>query len=56
MFEPKYGIEVGLGARAPDEEAKEGKENITPYWRTLKNCRLVYEKYPGWVAAQKKLL
>ena len=30
------GIFARIAAGAAEEEAKEGKKNITPYWRTLK--------------------
>ena len=30
----------------------EGKENITPYWRTLKSKGELNEKYPGGIEAQ----
>ena len=36
--------------------AKEGKKNITPYWRTLKQGGVINEKYPGGVKIQKELL
>ena len=32
--------------------AAEGKQAITPYWRTLKSKGELNEKYPGGVAAQ----
>ncbi|MFQ6052232.1 MAG: hypothetical protein ACE5K4_11145 [Candidatus Hydrothermarchaeota archaeon] len=62
----KYGATIGcpittgifarIAAGAADEDAKEGKKNITPYWRTLKAGGVINEKYPGGVEAQKKLL
>ncbi|MFH1381453.1 MAG: hypothetical protein ABIH70_00985 [Chloroflexota bacterium] len=30
----------------------EGKEDITPYWRTLKSGGELNEKYPGGAASQ----
>jgi len=50
------GIFARIAAGAADEEAKEGKKKITPYWRTLKAGGVINEKYPGGVTAQKKLL
>ncbi len=46
------GIFIGIAARAAEEAAAEGKENTTPYWRTLKSKGELNEKYPGGVAAQ----
>jgi len=46
------GIFAGIAARAAEEEATEGKEDITPYWRTLKVGGLLNEKYPGGTEAQ----
>ncbi len=50
------GIFARIAAGAADENAKEGKQNITPYWRTLKAGGVINEKYPGGVESQKKLL
>ncbi len=46
------GIFAWVAAHAADEEAAEGKRNITPYWRTLKSSGELNEKYPGGVEAQ----
>lgn len=46
------GIFVSIAARAAEEAAAEGKENITPYWRTLKSGGELNEKYPGGIEAQ----
>jgi len=43
------GIFARIAAGAADENAKEGKQNITPYWRTLKAGGVINEKYPGGV-------
>jgi hypothetical protein len=50
------GIFAGIAARAAEEDAAEGKKNITPYWRTLRVGGTLNEKYPGGVAAQAKCL
>jgi len=50
------GIFAWIAANAAEEEAEEGKKNITPYWRTLKTGGFINEKYPGGVEGQKKLL
>ncbi|MFC2071527.1 hypothetical protein ACFLUU_02255 [Chloroflexota bacterium] len=36
--------------------ATEGKEDITPYWRTIKSKGELNEKYPGGVEAQATYL
>jgi len=46
------GIFISIAARAAEEAAAEGKNDITPYWRTLKLGGLLNEKYPGGVEAQ----
>ena len=46
------GIFANIAARAAEEEAVEGKKDITPYWRTLKSSGELNEKYPGGVEAQ----
>ena len=46
------GIFIGIAARAAEEAAAEGKEDITAYWRTLKSGGELNEKYPGGVEAQ----
>mgnify|MGYP006269862283 CR=1 FL=1 len=50
------GIFAWVAAHAAEEQRQEGKEDITPYWRTLKTGGLINEKYPGGVEGQKKLL
>jgi len=46
------GIFAHIAAHAAEEAAAEGRENITPYWRTLKSGGELNEKYPGGVEAQ----
>jgi alkylated DNA nucleotide flippase Atl1 len=50
------GIFASIAARASEERATEGKKDITPYWRTLKEGGIINEKYPGGIEGQKKLL
>jgi len=50
------GIFAWVAAHAAEEEAAEGKKDITPYWRTLKSGGVINEKYPGGVDNLKKLL
>jgi len=46
------GIFAWVAANAAEEAATEGKQGITPYWRTLKAGGELNEKYPGGVEAQ----
>ena len=50
------GIFAWIAAHAAAEELEGGRKRVTPYWRTLKTGGEVNPKYPGGVAAQRKLL
>jgi len=50
------GIFAWVAAHAAEEEAAEGRKDITPYWRTLKSGGELNPKYPGGVEAQTKRL
>jgi alkylated DNA nucleotide flippase Atl1 len=50
------GIFAWIAAHAAEEQRREGKKDITPYWRTLKAGGVINPKYPGGVEGQKKLL
>ena len=50
------GIFAWIAAHAAEEAAAEGKQDITPYWRTLKSGGELNEKYPGGVEAQSARL
>lgn len=50
------GIFASISARAAEEAAAEGKQDITPYWRTLKSGGELNEKYPGGVETQAACL
>ena len=50
------GIFAWISANAAEEDAAEGKKDITPYWRTLKVGGVLNEKYPGGVDGQAKRL
>jgi len=50
------GIFAWIAAHAADEALSKGRKRVTPYWRTLKTGGEVNPKYPGGVAAQRKLL
>src|SRR5439155_8024345 len=50
------GIFAWIAAHAAEEDAADGKKNMTPYWRTLKTGGELNPKYPGGIAALKKRL
>lgn len=50
------GIFARIAAEAAAEQLAEGKNDITPYWRTLKAGGEINEKYPGNIEGQKRLL
>jgi hypothetical protein len=50
------GIFAWIAAHAAEEDIASGREDATPYWRTLKSGGLLNEKYPGGVLAQKEKL
>jgi len=50
------GIFAWIAANAAEEQSQEGKEDITPYWRTLKTGGVINPKYPGGVEGQKEIL
>ncbi|MBC8324255.1 MAG: MGMT family protein [Verrucomicrobia subdivision 3 bacterium] len=50
------GIFAWIAAQAAEEALLDGRKRVTPYWRTLKTGGEVNPKYPGGVAAQRKLL
>lgn len=50
------GIFAGIAARAAEEDAADGKKDITPYWRTLKVGGTLSDKFPGGVEAQASKL
>lgn len=41
------GIFAWIAANAAEEMVKEGKKNLTPYWRILKTDGEINQKYPG---------
>jgi hypothetical protein len=50
------GIFVWIAANAADEQASKGEENVTPYWRTLRDDGALNQKYPGGVQKQAQRL
>jgi alkylated DNA nucleotide flippase Atl1 len=50
------GIFAWIAAHAAEEDAAEGKKDITPYWRTLKAKGVLNPKYPGGLETQAEKL
>lgn len=50
------GIFSSIAAHAAEEERAENKQEITPWWRTLKSSGELNEKYPGGIENQSRLL
>jgi alkylated DNA nucleotide flippase Atl1 len=50
------GIFARIAAEAAAEDEKDGRIDITPYWRTLKAGGEVNPKYPGGCEGQKERL
>lgn len=50
------GIFSWIAAHAAEEARREGKTEITPWWRTLKSDGSLNEKFPGGAENQAKLL
>lgn len=50
------GIFSWISANAAEEDEREGRKNITPYWRTLKLGGELNPKYPGGIENQSKRL
>jgi hypothetical protein len=50
------GIFAWIAANAAEEDAAEGKKDITPYWRTLKAKGELNPKYPGGLETQAEKL
>jgi hypothetical protein len=50
------GIFIRIAAEAAEEDRRAGAKAITPYWRVLSSEGGLNPKFPGGVAAQKRLL
>jgi hypothetical protein len=50
------GIFAWIAAHAADEAERQGRERITPYWRTLKSGGELNPKYPGGIGNVKARL
>ncbi len=50
------GIFVRIVAEAAEEDRRDGRKRITPWWRTIKSDGTLNPKFPGGVRAQARLL
>ena len=50
------GIFAWIAANAAEEDIKDGRKRVTPYWRTIKSDGKINEKYPGGIFLQKRKL
>lgn len=50
------GIFVRIVAEAAEEELRDGKKRVTPYWRVIRDDGSLNEKFPGGVNAQARRL
>jgi len=50
------GIFSWIAAHAADEQSRQGRKRITPYWRTLKSDGQTNPKYPGGGGAIREKL
>lgn len=50
------GIFVRIAAEAAEEDLRNGKKQITPYWRVLRGDGRLNEKFPGNMKIQAKRL
>ncbi len=46
------GIFIRIAAETAEEDLREGKKRITPYWRVLKKDGSLNPKFPGGIRAQ----
>lgn len=50
------GIFVRIVAEAAEEDLRDGKKQVTPYWRVIRDDGSLNEKFPGGVNAQARRL
>jgi hypothetical protein len=50
------GIFIRIAAEAAEEDLRNGKKRITPYWRVVREDGSLMEKLPGGVKAQAQRL
>ena len=50
------GIFIRIAAEAAEEDLRNGKKRVTPYWRVIRDDGSLNEKFPGGVKAQSRRL
>jgi hypothetical protein len=50
------GIFVRIVAEAAEEDRRNGKKQVTPYWRVIRDDGSLNDKFPGGAAAQARRL
>ncbi|HEV8130547.1 MAG TPA: hypothetical protein VGQ81_04805 [Acidobacteriota bacterium] len=50
------GIFIRIAAEAAEEDLQQGRNQITPYWRVIKDDGSLNEKFPGGIKAQTAYL
>lgn len=50
------GIFVRIVAEAAEEDLRDGRKQVTPYWRVIKDDGSLNEKFPGGAKAQARRL
>jgi len=50
------GIFIRIAAEAAEEDLRNGRKQITPYWRVIKGDGSLNEKFPGNIKLQAKRL
>lgn len=50
------GIFIRIAAEVAEEDLREGKKRVTPYWRVVKTDGSLNPKFPGGVEAQSEHL
>jgi hypothetical protein len=50
------GIFIRIAAEAAEEDLRNGKKRVTPYWRVIRDDGSLNEKFPGGVKAQSQRL
>lgn len=50
------GIFIRIASEAAEEDFRNGKSRITPYWRVVRDDGSLNEKFPGGTAAQARRL
>src|SRR5262245_26269575 len=50
------GIFIRISAEAAEEDSRNGKKQVTPYWRVIRDDGSLNEKFPGGVKSQSRRL